>query len=154
MNYNRDDKKMAPKKQDYKTIELAPKYVPKKSEPYMCVEQLAYFYKLLSAQKEELESESNDVLNAVRMGTKNESAGVGDDSDNATMEQDVVLNLRMAGRDNMLLQKIDAALQRIENGTYGYSVISGDEIGIKRMLASPFATMTIEEREEYEQNRK
>ncbi len=138
-------------KANYKTIELAPKYVPKKSEPYMCDQHLAYFYQLLNAQKEELESDSNDVLNAVRMAEKNESAGVGDDSDNATMEQEVIMNLRMAGRDNNLLRKINAALDRIENGTFGYSVVSGDEIGLPRMLARPLATMTIEEQEEYEQ---
>jgi len=51
------------------------------------------------------------------------------------------------------LRKINAALDRIENGTYGYSVVSGDEIGLNRMMARPLATMTVEEQEEYEQRR-
>ncbi len=139
--------------ENYKTIELPPKYVPKKSEPYMCPQQLAYFYQILTAQKEELTSDSNSVLNAVRLADKTENEGVGDESDNATFEQEITMNLRMAGRDNNLLRKIDAALERIENGTYGYSVVSGDEIGLARMLARPLATMTVEEQEEYEQRK-
>lgn len=138
-------------KKTYKTVELPPKYTPKKSEPYMCLEQLAYFYSLLMAQKEEIVHESDSVLSAVRLAEKTEAAGVGDDSDNATYEQDITMNLRMSERDNNLLKKINAALERIENGTYGYSVVSGDEIGLNRMMARPLATMTIEEQEEYEQ---
>lgn len=138
-------------KKTYKTVELPPKYTPKKSEPYMCLEQLAYFYRLLMTQKEEIVHESDSVLSAVRLAEKTEAAGVGDDSDNATYEQDITMNLRMSERDNNLLKKINAALERIENGTYGYSVVSGDEIGLNRMMARPLATMTIEEQEEYEQ---
>lgn len=138
---------------NYKNIELPPKYVPKKSEPYMCPEQLAYFYQLLTAQKEELLHDSDSVLNAVRLAEKNESAGVGDDSDNATAEQDITMNLRMSERDNNLLKKINSALERIENGTFGYSIVSGEEIGLSRMLARPLATMTIEEQEEYEKKK-
>ncbi len=138
---------------NYKSIELPPKYVPKKSEPYMCPEQLAYFYQILTAQKEELLHDSDSVLSAVRLAEKNESAGVGDDSDNATAEQDITMNLRMSERDNNLLKKINSALERIENGTFGYSVVSGEEIGLSRMLARPLATMTIEEQEEYEKRK-
>ena len=138
---------------NYKNIELPPKDVPKKSEPYMCPEQLAYFYQTLTAQKEELLHDSDSVLSAVRLAEKNESAGVGDDSDNATAEQDITMNLRMSERDNNLLKKINSALERIENGTFGYSVVSGEEIGLSRMLARPLATMTIEEQEEYEKRK-
>ena len=140
-------------KKDFKKIVLPPKYVPKKSEPYMCPEQLAYFYQLLTAQKAELLHTSGDVLNSVRMADKSSSDGVGDDSDSATLEQEITMNLRMSQRDSNLMRKIDAAIARIEDGTYGYSVVSGDEIGIQRMLARPLATMTIEEQEEYEQRR-
>ncbi|MBR1379962.1 MAG: RNA polymerase-binding protein DksA [Alphaproteobacteria bacterium] len=138
---------------DYKNIELPPKYTPKKSEPYMCPEHLAYFYQLLTAQKEELEHGSDSVLSAVRMAEKHDDAGVGDDSDNATVEQEITMNLRMAGRDQNLLQKINAALARIDDGTFGFSVISGEEIGLPRMMARPLATMTVEEQEEYEQRK-
>lgn len=135
---------------DYKTIELPPKYKPKKSEPYMCPNQLAYFYQILSAQKDELLSTKESVLNAVRLADKTEAVGVGDDSDNASYNQDITMDLRLSERNNKLLQKINAALDRIANGTYGYSVESGEEIGIERMMARPLATLTVEEQEEYE----
>ena len=137
-------------KKKYKTIELPEKYVPKKSEPYMCPEQLAYFYNILSAQKEELVNKTSSVLNAVRLADKTETAGVGDETDNASYNQDITMDLRISDRNNKLLNKINAALDRIENGTFGYSVVSGDEIGLQRMLARPLATMTIEEQEEHE----
>lgn len=140
-------------KKNYKTIVLPEKYTPKKTEPYMCPEQLAYFYQLLTAQKEELVHSSDSVLNSVRLADKSASDGVGDDSDSATFEQEITMNLRMSQRDNNLLKKINAALARIDEGTYGYSVVSGDEIGLRRMMARPLATMTVEEQEEYEQRK-
>lgn len=139
---------------NYKNIELDAKYTPKKSEPYMCPEHLAYFYRLLTAQREELLSGRDDVLSDVRMAEKSENAGVGDEQDQASAEQEITMNLRMSERADNLLRKINAALDRIENKTYGYSVISGEEIGLQRMMARPLATMTTEEQEEYEQNKK
>ncbi|MDR1337592.1 MAG: hypothetical protein LBJ73_01010 [Rickettsiales bacterium] len=138
---------------NYKTLDLDPKYVPKKSEKYMSAEQLAYFYRLLVAQRDELMQDSDSVLNSIKLAEKNESGGGGDDPDNSTFEQEIAMNLRLSERSNNLLKKIDTALARMENGTYGYSVVSGDEIGLSRMLASPFATMTVEEREEYEKRK-
>ena len=140
-------------KQNYKNIVLDAKYTPKKSEPYMCDEQLAYFYQLLNTQREEIMHDREDVLNDVRLAEKNETAGVGDEQDQASAEQEITMNLRMSERNANLLQKVNAALDRIEKGTFGYSVISGDEIGLQRMLARPLATMTVEEQEEYEQRR-
>ena len=139
--------------EDYKTIELPSNYKPKQSEPYMCPMQLAYFYRILTAQKEEILNKKDSVLNAVRLAEKTATFGVGDESDNATFNQDITMDLRMSDRSNKLLQKINAALDRIANGTYGYSVVSGDEIGLQRMLARPLATMTIEEQEEYERRK-
>ena len=120
----------------------------------MCNEQLAYFYQLLNTQRDEILQDRDSVLSDVRMAEKNETAGVGDEQDQATAEQEITMNLRMNERASNLLQKINAALERIENGTYGYSIISGDEIGIQRMLARPLATMTTEEQEEYEKRKK
>ncbi|MEE1029674.1 MAG: RNA polymerase-binding protein DksA, partial [Alphaproteobacteria bacterium] len=106
-----------------------------------------------NTQKEELLSDSDSVLSAVRMAEKTESVGVGDESDNASYNQDITMDLRISERNNKLLQKINAALARMETGEYGYSVISGEEIGLKRMMARPLATLTIEEQEEYENHR-
>lgn len=140
-------------KDDYKTLELPANYKPKKSEPYMCPMQLAYFYNILNSQREELQSNSDSVLNAIRLADKTEAVGVGDESDNATYNQDITMDLRMSDRNNKLLQKVNAALDRIANGTYGFSIVSGEEIGIGRMMARPLATMTVEEQEEYESRR-
>lgn len=137
-------------KKDYKNIELAPKYVPKKSEPYMCPEHLAYFYQLLNAQKEEIMQQNAATLNSISTVNKTNANIMGDDLDIAVAEQENTIALRTAERANNLLTKINSALDRIENGTFGYSVISGDEIGLARMLARPLATMTIEEQEEHE----
>ena len=137
-------------KQNYKTLELPAKYVPKKSEPYMCPEQKAYFYQILQAQKQEITNGNTNMLNSVRNADSNENTEVGDDTDKAFQEQSLTMNLRMSERDSKLLKKINAALDRLENNTFGYSVISGEEIGISRMLARPLATMTIEEQEEHE----
>lgn len=140
-------------KQDYKTLELPAKYVPKKTEPYMCLEQKAYFYQILQAQKQEITDGNGDMLNTVRNADNSDNDSVGDDTDNASKEQALTLNLRMSERDNNLLKKINAALDRLESDTFGYSVISGDKIGIPRLMARPLATMTVEEQEEYEANR-
>lgn len=139
---------------NFKNIVLPPKYVPKKTEPYMCPEHLAYFYQLLTARREKLADDHKDILNDVRIADKTENSGVGDEQDQTTFEQEIAMDLRMSERNANLLKKIDAALERIENGTFGYSVISGDEIGLQRMLARPLATKTIEEQEEIEKNEK
>ena len=141
-------------KTNYKNLKLDSKYTPKKSEPYMCENQLAYFYQLLNSQREEILHDRDTVLSDVRMAEKNENAGVGDEQDQASAEQEITMNLRMSERTSNLLEKINAALERMEKGTYGYSVISGEEIGLQRMLARPLATMTIEEQEEHEQRKK
>ena len=138
---------------NYKTLELDPKYVPKKSEPYMSLEQKAYFYQLLMTQKEEIMQESDSVLSAVKIAEQSEAAGVGDESDNSNYEQEIAMNLKLSERNTLVLKKINTALDRLENGTFGYSVVSGDEIGLNRMLARPLATMTVEEQEEYEKRK-
>ena len=94
---------------NYKKIELSPKYTPKKSEPYMCPEQLAYFYQLLNTQRDEILQDRDSVLSDVRMAEKNETAGVGDEQDQASAEQEITMNLRMSERTSNLLQKINAA---------------------------------------------
>ena len=93
-------------KQNYKTLELPAKYTPKKSEPYMCLEQRAYFYQILMAQKQEIIDGNSDVLNTVRGIDSEINNGGGDDADNASQEQALTMNLRMSERDNNLLKKI------------------------------------------------
>ncbi|MCL2538673.1 MAG: RNA polymerase-binding protein DksA [Alphaproteobacteria bacterium] len=137
-------------KKDYKTIQLDAKYIPKKSEEYMCPEQKAYFYNMLMIQRAELVAAMEDVANVINVGQKLNSAGAMDEADTSNFQQEADRQLRMHERDANLLRKIDHALAQLENGNFGFSVISGDEIGIKRMMARPLATMTLEEQEEIE----
>jgi len=143
-------KGVAMTKKDYKTIEPDLKYVPKKTEEYMCEMQRAYFYRLLHGQREELMASMDDIMEAINLGTKNKTAGIGDDADSSNFDIEANVHLAMHARNAALLKKIDAALERLEKGTFGYSVVSGEEIGLKRLLAKPYASLTLEEQEEHE----
>jgi len=136
---------------NYKTIQLDPKYIPKKTEKYMSEEQKAYFYALLVAQRNEVISSMNNGMSDLSSSINIDSMdGPDDEADNASTTQQADIQMKILDRDKNLLAKIDNALDRLEKGTYGYSVLSGEEIGLKRMLASPFATLTVEEKEEQE----
>ncbi|MDR2770031.1 MAG: hypothetical protein LBB08_01115 [Rickettsiales bacterium] len=135
--------------QDYKTLELAAKYIPKKTDEYMGAEQKAFFFHALVRQKKELESEMQGHSD-VELGRSMDSVGAMDEGDAATLSTEADFSIQMQERNREIIAKIDAALDRLENGSFGYSVISGEKIGIKRLMANPTATMTIEEREEQE----
>ena len=137
-------------KKDYKTVVLPQKYQPKKTEKYMSVEQKAYFYNLLAELKSTLESKIQDAAAGVNLGERLDSLGAMDEGDAATLSMDTDMSIKMQERNMHALRRIDAALDRLANGTYGYSVASGDEIGLKRLMARPTATMTLEEQEEKE----
>ena len=138
-------------KKDYKTLVLPDKYVPKKTEPYMCPEQKAFFYQMLTAQKQEIERAVIEIEEGPHLGQNISAAGAMDEGDVATLSIEADLNIKMQERDMAVLRQIDAALQRLEDGTYGYSVLSGEEIGLKRLMVRPVATMTMEERAAHEQ---
>ena len=137
-------------KKNYKTLELDAKYIPKKNEEYMCDSHKAYFYRLLAAQRDELVASMDDVMSAINLGQKIDSAGSGDDADHSNFNIEADMQLRLHERNFNLLKKLDLAFERLEKGTFGFSVLSGEEIGIKRMMARPLATLTLEEQEEVE----
>lgn len=137
-------------KKDYKTLALPDKYVPKKTEKYMSVEQKAFFYQMLMAQKAEIEDEMNESPEKVNLGQQLDSVGAMDEGDVATLSLDTDFNIKMQERNLIQLERVKAALQMLEDGTYGYSVISGTEIGLKRLMSRPIATTTVEEKEEME----
>lgn len=137
-------------KKDYKTLALPNKYVPKKTEKYMSVEQKAYFYQLLIAQKAELEEQMTEMKDSSHLGQQLDSVGAMDEGDATTLAAEADFKIKIYERDKIHLDKINMAIQRLEDDTYGYSVISGDEIGLKRLMIRPVATMTIEEKEELE----
>ncbi|MCL1891766.1 MAG: hypothetical protein FWF97_00505 [Alphaproteobacteria bacterium] len=134
---------------NYKTIQLDPKFVPKKTEKYMSDEQRAYFYNLLNAQRTEVLASIENGMSEMSSNINIDSMdGANDEGDNSSSTQQADTTQKMLERDKNLLAMIDRALERLEKGTFGYSVISNEEIGLKRMLAQPLATMTTEEKEE------
>jgi DnaK suppressor protein len=111
--------------------------------------QLAYFRRKLLTWREILLKEAQQTLDHLK--EEGSFRNVGDMADLATEESESILELRTQERYRKLIPKIDAALQRIEDGTYGYCEETGEEIGIKRLEARPIATLCIEAQEWREQ---
>jgi DnaK suppressor protein len=127
-------------------IELPKDYKPTEKEPYMNEMQLEYFRQKLLHWRQDLIVESKDTL----LHLQEESFQEPDLNDRATLESDTAFELRTRDRYRKLLSKIDAALDRVENGEYGYCEETGDEIGIRRLEARPVATLSIEAQERHE----
>lgn len=112
---------------------------------YMNIEQQAFFRRCLEDQRDEL---LNNFTQTTRYLRETESKP--DPLDRATQEEEYAIELRTRDRERKLLHKIEKAIQRIKCGEYGYSEESGDPIGLKRLLARPTATLTVEEQERHE----
>ena len=121
-------------------------YRPKRGEPYMSEGQIEHFRQLLNAWKLELMEEVDRTM----LHMKDDAANFPDPSDRATQESDFGLELRTRDRERKLLRKIDSALLRIEEGSYGYCEETGDEIGLRRLEARPVATLCLEAQERRE----
>ena len=121
-------------------------YEPKRGEPYMSEGQLEHFRNILLAWKRELMEEVDRTV----LHMKDDAANFPDPNDRATQESEFGLELRTRDRERKLLKKIDAALQRIEDGSYGYCEETGDEIGLRRLEARPVATLCVEAQERRE----
>ncbi|MDE2579235.1 MAG: RNA polymerase-binding protein DksA [Hyphomicrobiales bacterium] len=121
-------------------------YKPSDKEPFMNDRQKEYFRRKLLAWKEEILRESRETLNVLQ----NESENHPDLADRASSETDRAIELRARDRQRKLIAKIDAALARIEDGTYGYCEETGEPIGLKRLDARPIATLSIEAQERHE----
>ena len=121
-------------------------YVPSEQEEYMNPKQLEYFKNKLLAWKEQLIKEARETMNHLKEEKLNES----DVIDKAAAEIETASELRTRDRYRKLVTKIDHALERIANGTYGYCEETGDPIGIKRLEARPVATLCIDAQERHE----
>jgi DnaK suppressor protein len=128
----------------------AANYKPSEKEEYMNKNQLEYFKQKLLVWREELITESQETINNL----KEENWQEPDLSDRASLETEAGVELRTRNRYLKLIGKIDSALRRIEDGSYGYCEETGDPIGIKRLEARPIATMTIEAQERHEKMEK
>ncbi len=128
------------------TSKLPPGYRPNEDEDYMNPNMLEYFRQKMLAWREELLAHSNETLVNLQDGGIQEP----DLADRASAETDKGLELRTRDRERKLLSKIDEALGRIVDGSYGYCEETGDEIGVKRLDARPIVTLSIEAQERHE----
>ena len=124
---------------------IAP-YTPTRGEEYMSDEQLEHFRNILSAWKEELMYEVDRTVHHMQ----DEAANFPDPNDRATQESEFGLELRTRDRERKLLRKIDSALGRVDDASYGFCDETGEEIGLKRLEARPVATLSLEAQERRE----
>jgi len=121
-------------------------YIVKRGELYMGKPQLEHFRQILESWKKDLMVEVDRTVSHM----KDEAANFPDPNDRATQEEEFSLELRTRDRERKLIRKIDEALKRIEDGSYGYCLETGEEIGVKRLEARPVATLSIEAQERRE----
>ena len=121
-------------------------YVPAEDEPFMNERQRGYFRDKLLKWKQDILRESKETLLALQDDTANHP----DIADRASSETDRAIELRARDRQRKLISKIDAALRRIEDGSYGYCEETGEPISLKRLDARPIATLSIEAQERHE----
>jgi len=131
-------------------VKLKKNYKPLKKEPYMCPKHLEYFRQRLEAWRDELVEESRETISNLQ----HEVRDVGDEAERATRETDNSLELRTRDRYRKLLNKIEKALNRIEEGEYGYCDETGEEIGLDRLEARPIATLCLDAQERWELRQK
>ena len=125
---------------------LPPDYRPAEADPFMNMEQQSYFRAKLLRWRSELLREAGVTLSSMGQGGIIEA----DLTDRASVETDRALELRTRDRARKLISKIDQALERLDNGTYGYCEETGEPIGLRRLEARPIATLSIEAQERHE----
>jgi DnaK suppressor protein len=125
-------------------------YVARKGEEYMSKEQLDHFRNILLTWKQDLMQEVDRTM----LHMKDEAANFPDPNDRATQESEFSLELRTRDRERKLIRKIDEALKRIDDGSYGFCLETGEPIGVKRLEARPVATLSVEAQERRERREK
>ncbi len=132
------------------TANLTHRYRPKPTEPFMGARQVAYFRRRLLQWRTDILKESRETLAHLQEGAIKEP----DIADRASTETDWSLELRTRDRQRKLISKIEQALLRIDEGTYGFCEVTGERISLKRLDARPIATLSIEAQERHEQMEK
>jgi DnaK suppressor protein len=132
------------------TVDLDETYKPSEDEPFMCDRQREYFRRKLLSWKEDILHESRETLAALQSENENHP----DLADRASSETDRAIELRARDRQRKLIAKIDAALGRLDDGSYGYCEETGEPISLKRLDARPIATLSIEAQERHERREK
>ena len=130
---------------------MTKKYIPSEKEKYMNSKQKAYFKKKLVEWKNEIIKINSKALYFSKIDDEISSADI---IDQASSQTEKSVEMRTVNRQRKLLSKIDKAIKKIEDNTYGYCEETGEPIGIKRLLARPIASLTIEAQEKHEKNEK
>ena len=127
------------------------KYIPNEKEKYMCPKQKAYFKKRLTEWKNEMVASNSKGLYLNDVDNEISSPDI---VDQASSQTEKTVEMRTLNRQIKLLSKIEKAIKRIDNNTYGYCDETGEPIGLKRLIARPIATLSIEAQEKHEKNEK
>ena len=128
------------------SVTLSPDYTTSEDEEFMNPMQMEYFRQMLLNWRSELIQEAGETLNNLNSGNLQQP----DMADRASLVTDHQLELRTRDRERKLIIKIDEALSRIENGTYGFCQDTDEPIGLKRLMARPIAVLTLEAQERHE----
>ena len=132
------------------SVTLPPDYRPAESEPFMNPKQREYFRQKLLRWREDLLQETSDTLQHLQEG----GLQAPDITDRASLETDRSLELRTRDRARKLIAKVDEALGRLEDGSYGFCEETSEAIGVRRLEARPIATLSLEAQERHEQREK
>ena len=132
-------------------VKISKTYTPKEKEKYMCAKHLAFFKKKLTEWKADLVKTNNEALYNSSMDDNSTSADIVDQASSYTEKN---VEMRAINRQIKLISKIDSALKRIQNGTYGFCEDTGEPIGLKRLMARPVATLSIAAQEKHEKEEK
>ena len=135
----------------FEMVKISKTYIPKETEKYMCPKHLAFFKKKLQDWKTDLKRTSNEAIYNSSLDDNSTSADIVDQASSYTEKN---VELRAINRQIKLISKIDSALKRIQDGTYGFCVDTGEPIGLKRLIARPVATLCIAAQERHEKDEK
>ena len=125
-------------------------YKPTAKEKYMCAKHKAFFRQLLSKWKNDLIDQNNRII----FVNSDDNASSADIVDQATSYSGKTVEMRTVNRNKKLISKIDGSLKKIDEGTYGFCEETGEEIGLKRLIARPIASLTVEAQEKHEKQEK
>jgi DnaK suppressor protein len=140
-----------PKIKNENMIKISKTYEPKLTENYMCEKHRVYFKKKLTEWKTEVKRSNNEALYNGSLDDNNVSADIVDQASSYT---DKSVEMKAINRQIKLISKIDQALIRIKNGTYGFCIETGEPIGLKRLMARPVAELCIAAQEKHEKEEK
>ena len=132
-------------------VKISKTYIPKEKEKYMCAKHLVFFKQKLTNWKAELVKANNEALYNSSLDDNSTSADIVDQASSYTEKN---VEMRAINRQIKLISKIDSALKRIKDGTYGFCEDTGEPIGLKRLIARPVATLTIAAQEKHEREEK